>query len=116
LTLIVTNTSASVTYGVGINPDFYNTFNLSSRRGDTFRATEVTGIDTVFQGFDGYRGSLTDIPPRSAITIVSKSQVGWIGKAGEYRPYRFQTEVVFGAESDGRYPDKRKYNLVLDIK
>lgn len=76
----------------------------------------MTGIETVFDGFGGYRGALTDIPPRSAIIIVSKSQVAWIGKVGEYRPYRFQTEVVFGAESNGQYPDKRKYNVVLDIK
>lgn len=116
LTLIITNTSASLTYGVGVNPDFYHTFNLSNSRGDTFRATEVTGIDTAFQSFGGYQGSLTDISPKSAITIVAKSQVGWTGKAGEYRPYRFQTEVVFGAESNGRHPDLRKYNLVLDIK
>ena len=76
----------------------------------------MTGIDTVFESFGGYRGSLTDIPPRSAITIVAKSQVGWMGKPGEYRPYSFQTEVVFGAESDGQYLDKKKYNLVLEIK
>ena len=116
LTLIITNTSASQTYGVGLNPDFYNKFNLVNSRGDEFRATEVAGINTAFEGFGGFRGSVTDVSPKSSITIVAKSQVRWTGRPGDYRPYHLQTEVVFGAESNGRHPDLRKYNLVLDIK
>lgn len=116
LTLIITNTSASQTYGVAVNPDFRNKFNLVNSRGDQFEVTEVSGIDTAFDGFGGFRGSVTDISPRSSITIVAKSQVRWTGRPGEYRPYHLQTEVVFGAESMGRHPDLRKYNLVLDIK
>jgi curli biogenesis system outer membrane secretion channel CsgG len=116
LTLIITNTSASLVYGVGVNPDFYHSFNLSNRRGDVFRATEVTGVGTIYQSFAGFSGSLTDISPKSAITIVAKSQVGWMGQAGEYRPYHFQTEVTFSPKTDGRYPEMRKYNVVLDIK
>jgi hypothetical protein len=116
MTLIITNASKSLTYGVGVDPNFYQNFNLSNKRGDIFRATEVTGIDTIFQAPGGFRGSLTEIPPRSAITITAKSQVGWMGKAGEYPPYHFQTEVVFGPEKDGRCDDLKKYNLVRDIK
>lgn len=99
-----------------MNPDFYRTFNLSNKRGDVFRATEVNGIETIFEGFGGFQGRLTDISPKSAITIIAKSQVGWMGQAGEYRPYHFQTEVTFSPKADGRYPDMRKYNVVQDIK
>ena len=116
LTLIITNMSASQTYGVGLNPDFYHGFNLINSRGDEFRATEVSGINTAFQGFTGFMGSVTDISPKSSITIVSKSQVRWTGSPGDYRPYHLQTEIIFGAESNGQHPDLRKYNLVLDIK
>ncbi len=116
LTFIITNTSATTTYGVAVNPDFYNKFNLSNSRGDEFKATEVSGIDTAFESGSGFAGSLTDIPPKTAITIVSKSQVRWVGKPGEYRPYRLQAIVYFSEESEGRYPNQRKYNLVLDIK
>ena len=116
LTLVITNTSISLTYGVGVNPDFYNKMNFSNGRGDVFKVTEVTGIDTVYQTFSGFSGSTTDIAPQSAITIVAKSQVHWSGKAGDYRPYRFQTEVVFGAEAKDSMLEMRKYNLVLNIK
>jgi TolB-like protein len=117
LTLIITNTSASHIYGVAIHPNFRNNFNLANSRGDEFEIFQVSGIDTAFKGFDGgYNGSLTDISPKSAITIEAKSQVRWRGKPGDYRPYHLQTEVVFGAESNGRHPDLKKYNLVLDIK
>jgi len=117
LTFIITNTSATTTYGVAVNPDFYNKFNLSNSRGDDFKATEVSGIDTAFESGDGtLRGSFSDIPPKTAITIVSKSQVRWVGKPGEYRPYRLQAIVYFSEELDGRYPNQRKYNLVMDIK
>lgn len=117
LTFIITNTSATTTYGVAVNPDFYNKFNLSNSRGDDFKATEVSGIDTAFESGNGaLQGSFTDIPPKTAITIVSKSQVRWAGKSGEYRPYRLQAIVYFSEESEGRYPNQRKYNLVMDIK
>ena len=116
LTLTITNTSATTTYGVAVNPDFYNKFNLSNDRGDEFKATEVNGISTVFQGYNGWQGHMTDIPPQSSIRITSKSQVRWNGSPGEYRPYHFQTEVVFGPASKGRYQNLTKYNLVLDIK
>ncbi len=117
LTLTITNTSATTTYGVGVNPDFYNHFNLSNSRGDEFKAIEVSGIETAFERGGGeFNGALTDIPPRTTITIVSKSQVRWAGKPGDYRPYRLQTEIVFGIEEQGRHPDLKKHNLVLDIK
>jgi hypothetical protein len=116
LTMTITNTSASQTYGVALNPDFYNKFNLVNSRGDEFKATDVSGVNTAFESFNGFSGSLTDISPKSSITIVAKSQVRWAGKPGEYRPYHLQTEVVFGVESNGRYPGLKKYNLVLEIR
>ncbi len=113
MTFVISNTSKSTIYGVAINPDFYRTFNLSDARGNIFRATEVTGINTLIPNF---RGELTDISPKSAITIVAKSQVGWRGEAGEFRPYHFQTEVLFGEVQNEVVSDLRKYNVVQDIK
>lgn len=115
LTMIVTNTSDSVTYGVAINGDFYNTFNLSNDRGDEFKATEVTGIGTGGQTFMGFQGQFSEVPPKTAIKLVSKSQVRWSGKSGAYRPYHFQTEFYFGIEKQGRYVDLKKYNFVSDV-
>lgn len=117
LTLIITNTSASQTLGVAINPSIYQNFNLSNSRGDEFKATEVTGIDTAYdEGYNNFRGSLTDILPRSSITIVAKSQFLEYGNRGDYRPYRLQTELIWGIENQGRHHDLKKYNLVMDIK
>jgi len=116
MTLIITNTSTSKTYGVAVNPDFYKNFNLSDSQGNVFRATEVKGVETLFQGFGGYRGSITGIAPKSAITITAKSQVGWMGQAGEYRPYHFETEVLFGEAAKGNIAEVKKYNLVLEVK
>jgi TolB-like protein len=116
LSLIITYMSDSKTWGVALHPDHYNNFNLSNSRGDEFRATEVNGIDKAFEGFGGFQGSVSDIPPRSAITISSKSSVRWTGKPGDYRPYRLQTVVIFGEEQQGRHSNLRKYNLVLDVK
>jgi TolB-like protein len=116
LTFSITNASASTTYGVALHPDIYNHLNLSNSRGDDFKATEISGIEKAFQSGNGFSGALTDVPPKSAITITSKSQVRWTTKPGDYRPYRLQTEVVFGEEVDGRHPNLRKYNLIVDVK
>ena len=116
MTLIITNASDSKTYGVAFNPDFYDKLNLSNSRGDEFKATDVHGIDTAFDHNDGqYQGSFTDVLPRNSIMITAKSQVRWTGRPGDYRPYRLQTVVIFGIESEGRYPDLKKYNLVLSV-
>ena len=117
LTLIITNASASKTYGVALEGYFYDHFNLSNSRGDEFKTTEISGIDMGSDsGVGTFRGKMTDILPRTAITIVSKSQVAWSGKSGDYRPYRLQTMVIFGTEENGRYQDLKKHNLVIDIK
>lgn len=116
LTLVISNTSATTTFGVDIPNNIYNDFNLSNDRGDEFKATEVTGISRAFKGYAGYQGEFTEIPPRSAIKLVSKSQVRWTGKPGEYRPYHFQTTFMFGAESKGRLADIDEYNFVVDVK
>ena len=89
---------------------------FSNNRGDEFRVTEVSGVEKAYDAGGRFEGSMTYIPPKSAITVLAKSQVRWSGKAGDYRPYRFQTVVVFGEENQGRYPNAKKYNLVLDVK
>ena len=116
LTFIITNSSATTTYGVALHPDVYNHLNLSNARDDEFKATELSGIEKAFESGNGFSGAVTDVLPRSAITITSKSQVRWTTKPGDYRPYKLQTEIVFGEEVNGRHPNLRKQNLVLDIK
>ena len=115
-TLIITNTSSTKIYGVALDPDFYNKFNVTNSRGEDFRAFEVTGVETAFERGDGFNGSLTDISPNTSITITAKSQVRWNGKPGDYRPYRLQTVVIFGEENNGRHPNLRKHNLIIDVK
>lgn len=115
LTFIITNTSASRTYGVGLETDLYNKYNLSNSRGEEFKGIEVAGINKVSLGYYGSDNTLTEIPPKSAIIIVSKSQLISREKC-DYRPFRLQTMVFFGEEENGKYPDIRKYNLLLDIK
>ncbi|HUJ12104.1 MAG TPA: hypothetical protein VL171_19015, partial [Verrucomicrobiae bacterium] len=116
LALVISNTSDSKTYGVALFSDPYHNFNLTNSRGDEFRATDVSGIDTAFDRGGTIYGSVSDLPPKSSITISAKSQVRWNGRPGDYRPYRLQTVLIFGEEKQGRHPDLRKYNLVLDIK
>lgn len=116
LTITITNASATTTYGVAVQPDIYDRLNLSNSRGDEFKATEISGIEKAFDSPGGFRGALTDIPPKSAITITSKSQVQWNGRPGDYRPYRLQTEIIFGEEASGRHSNLRKHNLIVDIK
>jgi curli biogenesis system outer membrane secretion channel CsgG len=116
MTLIISNTSAATTYGVAFETDPARNLHLTNKRGDEFQATELKGIGTAFKRQDGVYGELTDIPPKSAITITSKSQVTWNGKKGDYRPYRLSVIVLFGEENQGRYPNIRQYNLVLDVE
>ena len=116
MTLIITNASETTTFGVAVNTDIYNKYNISNDRGDEFKAFELSGIEKGFEGYAGFQGGLTDIPPKSSIKIVSKSRTHWTGKPGPYPPFHFQTEVFFGAESQGRHPELKKFNLVLDVK
>ena len=117
LTFIITNTSATLKYGVSANPDFYNKMSLTDSQGNVFRVIEASGIETAYEDFGGrMTGKATDVPPQSAITIVAKSQVGWSGAAGQFPPYRFQTELTFGAMENGSVLEARKYNLILDKK
>lgn len=116
LTMVITNTSETTTFGVAVNTDVYQKFILANDRGDEFRTIDVDGIERGFEGYTGFQGSMTDIPPRSAIKIVSKSQTIWNGTPGEYRPFHFHTEIFFSPVSQGRHTEFSKYNLVLDVK
>ena len=112
----IKNTSDTDTYGVAINNSRGNKINLSNGRGEEFYITDLSGIETVFQSSEGFRGYLTDVMPGSAIVITGKGQVMWNGRGGDYRPYRIQAEMVFGKESQGRHPDLKKFNMVLDVR
>jgi TolB-like protein len=118
LNFIITNTSASKTYGVAYLGNPYTDVNFNNNRGEAFKGTEVIGIDAGGLNQGTTWGTFTDIPPRTAITIISKNQIIWKGAArpGDYRPYRFQTMIFFGEENLGRYSNVRKHNLILDIK
>src|SRR5436190_5226618 len=62
------------------------------------------------------RSGLNQRFPRGSIAVECVGQIAWNGKAGDYRPYRFQNTIIFGEEEKGRYPNLRTYNLVLDVK
>lgn len=119
LTLIITNTSPTDTYGVAFNSDLLHNASLSNDRSDEFQVLEASGVETGYTSDynHSFSGSFTDIPPNTSITVVTKSQILWNGrgKPGDYRPYRFQTVVFFSTESQGRYSNVRKYNLIKDI-
>ncbi len=118
--IIITNASESDTYGVALNQT--STFGnrnlvLSNGRGEEFEINEIHGIEAVSQYPEGFRGgSFTDVLPKNIIIITVKGGVHWNGKPGDYRPYRLETELVYGKEINGRYSNVKKYNLVLDVK
>ena len=120
LTLVVTNMSTSKTYGVAFEPDadnIYNRFHLNNSRGDDFQSVELTGIGLGSYSTGKFNGTMTDIAPKTSLTIISKCMVRWNGtKSGDYRPYRFRAMVILGEENNGQYDALRKYNLVIDVK
>lgn len=116
LTLTVTNASDSVTYGLAFKPDPHHDIDFRNNRQDWFEVVELNGVNTAFSRDGAYYGSFTEIPPLTAIRVVAKTQVRWSGKPGDYRPYRFQTVVAYGTESQGRITDIKDYNLIIDLK
>ena len=117
--IIITNASESDTYGVALKRTGsfgLQYLSLSNGRGEEFGINELQGIETVSEYPEGIRGSFTDVLPKNIIIITVKGQIRWNGKPGDYRPYRLQTEVVYGKETNGRYSNVKKYNLVLDVK
>lgn len=116
LSLLLTNTSETITYGVAFPDDPQHNINLSNSRGDEFTITDLQGIKTAHESNGSYYGSITDIPPKTGIIVTSKSQSLLAGKtAGDLRPYRLQTMLIFGEENQGHHQLKT-YNLVLDMK
>jgi hypothetical protein len=118
LTLVITNTSASKTYGVGLFHHFYDSLTLLNKRNEEFKAFRISGIETGFGDNDGrFQGSLTEIAPRGAIVVIANAQGSWsAGRPGDFRPYYLQAPFVFAEQQDGAYPNQKKYNLVVDIK
>jgi TolB-like protein len=114
-TLLLTNSSATDSYGVALKQD-RNKINLTNSRGEEFEVYELDGVDFAFEAFDGLRGKFTDVLPSSSVSVTGKGRVRWNGKPGDYRPYRLQSETYFAVESSGRYPNKRKFNLILTAK
>ena len=118
LTLTITNASGTDIYGLAVDQDLYRNFNFHNSRGDWVEVTDVSGVEKGYsQGGNDFHGSFTDIPPKSSITIVIQGRIAWNGtRMGDYRPYRLSTVVFFSTESQGLYPNLRKYNLIVDIK
>ncbi|MDR3459420.1 MAG: FlgO family outer membrane protein [Verrucomicrobiae bacterium] len=119
--LVITNTSATDTYGVAMKAQYagmpWPDLSLRNSRGDEFQTGHMPGIECVTEmSGGGVMGKLTEVLPSSSIVITGNSKVSWNGKPGDYRPYRLQVEVFFGVQSQGRYNDIKKRNLVLDIK
>lgn len=111
--IIITNTSATDSYGIALKGS-RDKISLSNSRGEEFEIVDLRGIGPLVNGPTGLPGGYLDIPPRSAMIITGKGQVAWNGKPGDYRPYRLQMEVLFGKESQGQYVDIRSINLLLD--
>ena len=115
--IIITNMSESDTYGVALkdtgNRPGKRFLNFDNERGDDFYIDTLHGVETITPG---YNGTLTEVLPKNILNITIEGQVNWIGTPGEYRPYRLQTEVIYGKETEGRYASSKTYNLVLDIK
>jgi TolB-like protein len=118
--IIITNMSESDTYGVALkdtgNRPGQRFLTFDNERGDSFYIDILHGAGTVAEYPNGFRGSLTEVLPRNIIIISIEGQVEWNGKPGDYRPYRLQTEVVYGKEIEGRYTNLKTHNLVLDVK
>jgi TolB-like protein len=117
LTLVISNSSPTLTYGVAVEGGPYDSIKLSNDRGEDFTGTDLTGISFAFEQNDGtFNGRLTDIPRQSALTVIYDGDVRWNGRPGDYRPYRLRAMLIFGEEHQGRYSKLRKHTLVLDIK
>lgn len=114
-TIIITNTSATDSYGIALKGE-RDKISLSNSRGEEFEIVDLRGIGPLVNGPTGLPGGYIDLPPRSTRTIVGKGQVAWNGKPGDYRPYRLQMDVIFGVESQGQYLDLRNVTLLLDSK
>ena len=116
LTLIITNTSATQTYGVAMQQNCFEHFKLSNSNGEDFEALDVTGINTGFLDGGRFYGSMTDIPPRGSITIVANGQRLTTDKTVGLRPFRLQTELHWAIDENSRYPNVKTHNLIMDIK
>jgi TolB-like protein len=118
LTLIITNTNETETYGLAVDQDLYHNFSFHNSRSDWVEVTDVSGVEKGYsQGGNNFQGSFSDISPKSSLTISIQGRIAWNGtKTGDYRPYRLQTVVFFSTESQGLYHNVRKYNLIVDIK
>lgn len=114
LTIIISNTSPSVVYGVALEGNPYDGIKLSNSRDEDFKATEVVGLETDF-AMGSRRNAMTEILPRNAAVATIRLQVPWDGKPGDYRPYRLQAMLAFRIESKGDFEKPKKHNLVIDI-
>lgn len=116
LTLIITNTSATQTYGVAMHQNCFEHFKLSNGNGEDFDACDVTGINNGFVDEGRFYGSMTDIPPGGSITIVANSQRMTNEKTVGMFPFRLQTGLYWAIDVNGRYPNVKTHNLIMDVK
>ena len=115
ITMVITNTSASLTYGVAFARHVLSSdMHLTNDRGDQFDVIDLNGIDLMEK--NSFIRKLTDIPPSSSITVTAQGVSKWNGKPGDYRPYHLQILVFFGVEEKGQYSNIREYNVTTDVK
>jgi hypothetical protein len=114
VTLVLTNTSASKSYGVALAHDFYNTLTVANNRGERFKTFRISGIEFRLNGEPG--GPMTSVPPRSAIRVTVEAQAAWTGRPGDFRPYELQGLFLFDEEENGQHPNPKKYNFVTEVK
>jgi hypothetical protein len=116
LTLLMSNLNERETMGVAFEQDMYSKVLLTSSRDEVFNTTTLSGINATYAGHESYVKDMTDIAPRSSITVVIKGQALWKGKVGNYKPYRLQAATYVGYEKNGSYPGLKTKNIVLDIQ
>lgn len=127
VTLTLENTSDSEPTSVGLedrtagNPGLaalegYRQLTFSNSRGDDFRATEVTGIETALLDNRSLQGALTQIPPRRSVKVVATAQARWSGSAGDFRPYNLRMVLIIGNGSGDPPAGLRKEHVVLEVE
>ena len=115
ITMVITNTSASLTYGAAFARHVLSSdMHLTNDRGDQFDVIRLNGIE--LRDKYSFNGRLTDIPQNSSITVTAQGISRWNGKPGDYRPYHLQIVVFFGVEEKGQYSNIREYNVTTDVK
>lgn len=126
-TVIFVNMNASSPIQIALNGDsntdgicFNAQTSLINNRGDKFLIYSgsggVSGVGIIKDlGNGDSRGSFTEIPAKDSIVSTIELTIPYARDAGEYPPYRFQSEIFAGIEENGRYVNVKKHNFVIDV-